>query len=464
MAERIQIDVQGRLSDTTKQKMQQQLNAISNSLRLNINVGSGATSGNQGLNALGGALGTLSTQIGRLNSQFNTLSTSAGQANNGLRNVGTGAQVASQHTRTLGENIALVAKKFAMWISATSLFYGSLRFFKQGIQDLTQIDKQLIEISKVTDLTAQQLDKLATTASNVGVELGRTAQEYLQATASFAKTGMDEKTSQELAKVALLMSNVGDMDIADSNSAIIATVEGLGLAYEDAGSIVDKFNKISNNNATTVSKLAEGMKNFASTAQLAGLSLDQTVALIGTGSAVTQKSGSEIANALKTITMRLQGVTDNQDTFEEDLSKSETQLRSIGIEIRDSADSFRPVMDVLDELGGKFTSLSEIEQAAVTEALGGKMRAGILKSILLNYDTVQKQLTESQSSYGSALAENNKYMDGIEAKTKQLKATMTSFWQTSINSSASFVIELDSSTNFIDISSEIRFASACLLE
>jgi len=91
-------------------------------------------------------------------------------------------------------------------------------------------------------------------------------------------------------------------------------------------------------------------------------------------------------------------------------------------------------MDIMDDLGAKFQTLTDTEKSYVTEALAGKMRANVLKAIMLNYDMVQKQVTESQTAYGAAMVENGKRMEGIEAKTKQLSAAMTEFWQRSINS------------------------------
>jgi TP901 family phage tail tape measure protein len=286
------------------------------------------------------------------------------------------------------------------------------------------------------DLNNEQLKELAINASSVAKEYGKTTTEVLKATAAFAKAGLDKETAQNMAKLALLLSNVGDMTIESAQETLIAANAGyqLGNSYQSLLSIIDKFNEIANKNATEVSQLAEAWKVSAATAKQAGLSIDEYTALVGTAQSVTQRSGAEIGNAWRTILMRIQGVSDGIDTLEEDVSKAEQALNSIGIAVRKSPNEFRPAMEVLEELSAKFNNLSTVEQSYVTEALAGKYRANILKSTLQNFDMVNKQIIESMNSSGSAMRENERYMQSIEARAKQFTATWQSLAQTIIQS------------------------------
>jgi len=300
--ERIRISVQAGISKDSKLRMQNELNKIARSLKLNIGTG------NQG------NTGTLNRELAELSTNLNRITTNLNQMDRGLRNT-TGninglrnnIRNTSQHTRTFAENVSLVGKKFLMWVGMANLVYMPFRMLKQGISTLIEIDKILTEISKVTNLTSQEMEKLAIHSASVGKEFGRTSQEFLNAYRDFARAGLGE-ASEELAKMSLLLQNVGDMDITSANETLIATMEGMGIAYSDTINIIDKMDNVANKNAVSVKKISDGIKNFGSTAKIAGLDLDQTIALIGTGAATLQKSGAEISNALRTMTMRITGV------------------------------------------------------------------------------------------------------------------------------------------------------------
>jgi TP901 family phage tail tape measure protein len=339
--------------------------------------------------------------------------------------------------RQIGFNEAMKIAiiRITQWGIATSLVYGSLRQLKEGLQTLKEIDTELISIAKVTNYTNQEMKELVKTAVNAGQELGRTAQEYLKSVAEFSRAGMG-KQSEEYAKLSLLLQNVGDITAETANETLIATDAGfqLGGSYEHLMGVIDKFNNISNLNATNIEKLSEAMKVGASVFNAAGMSIDETIAIIGTATATTQRAGSEISRAWRTILMNIRQVADEEaEVTEESMKKAEKALNSVGIIVRDSPSTFRPMFEIITDLGKSWDSLSQVQQAYIAESLAGKRQANVLISTLQNFDMVQKQLNESISASGSAIQENEIYMQSWEAKASQLSATATQFWTNTIN-------------------------------
>jgi hypothetical protein len=207
---------------------------------------------------------------------------------NGLRDV-------RNRQLSFNETMKNAITKISQWGIATSLVYGSLHQLQQGLQTLKEIDTELISIAKVTEYTNEQMKKLTETAIEAGKEFGRTAQEYLKAVTEFSRAGMG-KQSEEYAKLSLLLQNVGDVAADTANATLIAANAGfqLGGSYEALMDVIDKFNNISNKNATNIDKLSEAMKVGASVFHSAGMSIDETIAIIGTATASTQRAGSEI--------------------------------------------------------------------------------------------------------------------------------------------------------------------------
>ena len=383
IANQIQIKISSISLDETRAitKLQSQLDRISSRLRLTVpNIS--ASMGNM-TNASTGFLRNLnqmSNGLTNMNRQLQVMTSNVTNVANRFGNLNGQTRAGTRETAGYLSNLTNIMKKFSDWMLVGTLFYQPLRAFRNGIQDLKEIDTELVNIAKVTDLNNEQMQKLAVTASQVGVAFGKTASEYLQAAGLFAKAGLKENM-QELTKVALLYSNTAEMDVNDATSTLISTMKGFNLESTQSINILDKMNNVSNKNAVSAQGLSNGMKNLASTANVAGLNLDQTYAILGTGIATTQKAGAEVGNALRTIFMRMQGVSDGAETMEEDISKAETALRTIGIQVRKSNGEFKPAMDTLSELADKYKNLSDVERSSVTEALAGKQRANILKSI-----------------------------------------------------------------------------------
>ena len=267
--------------------------------------------------------------------------------------------------RQIGFNEALkiAFTRITQWGIATSIVYGSLRQLKEGLNTLREIDTALIDIAKVTNYTNDQMKELTQTAINAGQEFGRTAQEYLSAVTTFARAGMG-KQSEEYAKLSLLLQNVGDITAEVANETLIAANAGfqLGGSYESLMGVIDKFNNISNLNATNIDKLSEAMKVGASVFNAAGMSIDETIAIIGTATASTQRAGSEISRAWRTILMNIRQVADEEaEVTEESMKKAEKALNSVGIIVRDSPSTFRPMFEIIRDLGTVWNDLTQVK-------------------------------------------------------------------------------------------------------
>ena len=226
--------------------------------------------------------------VRRVNLQFSKLSTAVRRASAEISRINSQAD-------SLGTTFSKDIFKLGIWAAAATAMYAPLRALRDGLQTLKEIDTELINIAKVTEYTNYEMQKLVGTAVNAGKEFGRTAQEYLQAVTEFSRAGFGQQ-AQEYGKLSLLLQNVGDVNAETANATLIAANAGfqLGGSYESLMGVIDKFNNVSNKNATTVTKLSEAMKVGASVFHSAGMSMDETVAIIGTATSSTQRAGSEI--------------------------------------------------------------------------------------------------------------------------------------------------------------------------
>lgn len=309
-------------------------------------------------------------------------------------------------------------------------FFNTLRWAMNSLYTTTlDINTQLRDINKVLDLTQNQMVELVDTANDLAIAYGRTTLEVMQAMEYFAKAGFTYEQTIGLAELSIKLQNVGDLTANAASSFLIAANASYQLNgnLQELSKTIDIVNNLANNAAVTVDFLSEAMKVSGSVAYGVGLTMEEYAAALTTVGAATQRSGREVGNGLKTILLRLTQVTDSSGEMTNEMSKVEEVLRNVGIEIRDTPNSFRPAMEILTELAQKWESLTDIERRAITYRLAGVYRSNILEAFLSNINEYEKNLYIALNSVGSATRENELYMNSLEGALKKLTATWEEF-------------------------------------
>lgn len=101
-----------------------------------------------------------------------------------------------------------------------------------------------------------------------------------------------------------------------------------------------------------------------------------------------------------------------------------------------NADEFKSTTQILREMAAVWQDMTDVQQAAALELLGGKRQANILSSLLQNFQTVEDVIQTSMSSSGSALRENEVWLDSIEGKTYQFTNALQTMWSNILDSEA----------------------------
>ena len=331
-----------------------------------------------------------------------------------------------------GESLLKNVIKNAQWYYISGVVSAITRAFKEALQAMKDADTELVNIQKVTGYSAQQIEKLRDNAFGLATAYGRVAQEVLEAETTFARAGYTDQIEQ-LAELAILTQNVGDVQAATASKFLIAADAAWKLNGSEAAlmEILDGMNEVTNKNAVDMQALTEGLTVSASAFAEAGENAQMYTALVGAGVAATQRSGNEVARAMRTIMMnirQIRGETEDGELIDEESSaKAAKALKDYADIVTIENGELRKTSDVLDELAGKWDTLGSVAQSAITEALAGKYRANILSALLNDWDNVKKIAEDYANGAGSALEENEKYMESWEAKTKQLSATWTEF-------------------------------------
>lgn len=243
----------------------------------------------------------------------------------------------------------------------------------------------------------------------------------------------------------------------EATKDLTSAIKGFKLSTEDAMSVVDKLTKVDQVAAISAGNLAEGLARVATTAQQAGLSLDETAAMVTTITEVTQRDASTAGEALRTLISRYSNVkagvfTSMGEEAEEtssNINDIEKVLGKLGIRIRTSGTEMRSIEDVLDELAEKWDTLDDVSRNAVASAFAGVRQRESFNILLSNWDRVKELTEESANAAGTADEKYTAYMDSMEAATKRLQNAWEGFTQSletstvmkSITNATAFLVE-----------------------
>ena len=317
-------------------------------------------------------------------------------------------------------------------IAAVSPIYAMVRALQSALSTIKAVNDELIAIQKVTGYTAQQMDALTESAYNLATQYGRTADEVLSAAAAFARAGYGEQ-AESLAELSLLTQNVGDVSADAASKFLIAADAAWKLGgNEDAlMRILDGLNEVTNRNAVDMDALTEAITVGGSVFAEAGESAQTFTALVGAAVSATQRSGGEVARALRTILMNIRQIRGELEDGElvdgQSIANASNALRNYAGISTTANGQLRRTSAVLENLAAKWKTLDTVAQSAISEALAGKRQANVLMALMGSWENVGKAVQDYADGAGSALAENEFYLQGWTAKSKQLDAAWTEF-------------------------------------
>lgn len=305
------------------------------------------------------------------------------------------------------------------------------------IQYTKELDAAMTNVRVVTGASAEEAKTLARGYTQLAKELGVTTVEVANSANEWARQGYEAEEANQLIVASSKLAKLGMISTTEATKDLTSAIKGFKLSTEEAMSVVDKLTKIDQVAAISAGNLAEGLARVATTAQQAGLSLDETAAMVTTITEVTQRDASTAGEALRTLISRYSNVkagvfTSMGEEAEEtsgNINDIEKVLGKLGIRIRTSGTEMRSIEDVLDELAEKWDTLDDVSRNAVASAFAGVRQRESFNILLSNWDRVKELTEESANAAGTADEKYSAYMDSMEAATKRLQNAWEGFTQ-----------------------------------
>ena len=323
--------------------------------------------------------------------------------------------------KKLGQNTTQTSTSLGKAFKQFSIYAIALRSIKkaahEAVSTIKELDRSLTEQAMVTGKTRKQTYALLTSYQELAAQTGATTREVAGLATQFMRQGKTTQDALTLTKAAMDAAKVAGISASDSVNYLTTALNGFQMSAQDALLVSDKFASIAANAATSYDEIATALSKVASQANLAGMSIDYTTALLAKGLETTREAPETMGTALKTVIARMREISDYGETLggDTDVNNVESQLAYVGIALRDANGELRSTEEVLDELGKKWTELNSNQQAAVAKALAGTRQQSRLIAMMTDYERVVELQQISERSAGATLAQMETYLEGMDA-------------------------------------------------
>jgi TP901 family phage tail tape measure protein len=231
--------------------------------------------------------------------------------------------------------------------------------------------------------------RFAEYANKAAKSLSTTTTAYTDAALIFYQQGLGDKDVQERTDITVKMANATGESVTTVSDQLTAIWNNFNkegdVAYEH---YADVLTALGAKTASSTDEIAGGLEKFAAIADTIGLSYEYAAAALATITSNTRQSEEVVGTALKTIFARLQGLKLGE-TLEDgtDLNKYSEALQKVGVEVLDASGELRRADDILKDMAARWETLSNAEQVALAQAVGGVRQYNQIVALMNEWDS-----------------------------------------------------------------------------
>lgn len=219
----------------------------------------------------------LKSRLVNIQSQIKSVDkTGLNNLKNQFREVTTEAKSLGLEGKSVFDKFKSDIGNFLTFVTAGGAVMSVIRSLRDMVYNVKELDDQLLELSKVSDLSSDGLEKVTKRAYELGDTVGKTGTQVLAAITSFKRAGYELEESMDMATQALKMTNVAeginDAGVAAEN--LIHIIKGFGEDSNFSQKILDSINQVSNTQAVDFDNLVDGAERLSAVANQAGLSFE----------------------------------------------------------------------------------------------------------------------------------------------------------------------------------------------
>nr|WP_306552668.1 phage tail tape measure protein [Mixta calida] len=265
------------------------------------------------------------------------------------------------------------------------------------------------------DKKSAEFQSLRTQARSIGDTTAASANDAAQAQIIIAKSGGNTDDIKAATPVTLDMALANNRTMEESAQLLMSTKNAFGLANSQVAHLGDVISATLNKTAADFDGLSDALTYIAPVAKNAGVSVEQTTAMIG---ALAQEgtTGSMAGTGVRAMLLRVQAPT----------GEAAKAIKELGVKTADSKGNMRPFFTILKEMQKSFekNKLGTAQQAEYLKTIFGEEAASSAVTLMKTASKGQlDELTKTfQKSDGSTSALVKVQQDNLGGDFKEFQS------------------------------------------
>lgn len=322
--------------------------------------------------------------------------------------LGSQMQAAGEKIKDVGGKVTEIGTNLTQKLTVPLVAVGGI-----AVAKFAEVDKTMQLTNKTMGNTADQADMLNKAMKDAASNSTFGMNDAAGATLNFARAGLNaEEAAAALAPAMNLAAGEGG-NLDTVSAGLVATINGFGGSFSEAGTYADVFANACNNSALDVDSLSNAMSVAAPVFSAAGYSVNDAALYMG----VMANAGIEAeqaANSLKTGLARL--VSPPKEAAE--------AMDKLGISVTNSDGTMKDSTQIQEELHDAFSGLSESEQLAAASAIFGKNQMAPWLALINTAPGDVSELSDALGTQGTTAEMASAMMGGFGGSIEKLKSSI----------------------------------------
>lgn len=309
--------------------------------------------------------------------------------------------------KATGESLSTVGAALTAGVTAPVVALGA-----SVVKTQMTFEHSMSKVKALSGATGSDLKLLEDTAKQMGASTVYSASEAADALGYMALAGWDAQQSAAGLPGVLNLAAASGMDLAQASDLVTDYLTAFGLEADQAGRMADVLSYAQANSNTTTEMLGEAFKNCAVNAHNAGMTLEETTAILSKFADAGLK-GSEGGTALNAI---IRDMTQK-------MKNGAIAIGNTKVQVQDANGNFRSMTDIIRDVDKATEGMGDAQKTA---ALMTTFTADSIKGmgILCNTgaDSIDKFTNELEKSNGTAKTMADMMNSDLSGALKQLSS------------------------------------------
>lgn len=337
----------------------------------------------------------------------------------GLRSAQSEADTTSKNIATkIGNNITGIGKNMTSVGSTLtkSVTVPLLGIGTAGLKVASDFDSAMSGVKAISGATGEEFDALRAKAIELGGSTAFSANEVAEAMTEMAKAGWDSQQILDGMGGVLDAAAASGENLGTVSTIVADAITGFGMEAKESTRVADLLTQAANSGTIGINDLGESFKYIAPVAGSMGLSIEDVTTALSAMS-MSGIKGSQAGTSLRGVLTRMVKPTD----------KVAAAMDELGIVLTNSDGTFKSLDQILSEMRGSFSGLTDEQKTYYAATLAGQEGMSGLLSLLNMSQEEYDEIAASMDNASGVAQETAAVMrDNLAADVEELGGSLES--------------------------------------